>query len=124
MAPNVTLSARKLRAIELLLMPLDMSKVAEQVGISRRQLYRWIDEPDFATALQSAQAEASRRAISIAAGGLVVAAKTAAHLAEFSEDEAVRLRAAQAVVQIYAELHERDELVRRIEALEAVTDGR
>jgi len=124
MAPNVTLPARKLRAIELLMQPLDMSQVAEQTGISRRQLYRWLEEPDFASALQSAKSEATRRAISIAAGALVVAAKTAAHLAEFSEDEATRLRAAVAVVDIHQRMSEHHELEQRIAALEAVADGR
>ena len=124
MAHHDTLSARKLRAIELLLTPLDMTKVAEGAGISRRQLYRWIDEPDFAAALKAAKAEAAQRAITIAAGALVVATKTAVHLAEFSEDESTRLRAAVAVVDMHQRMSEHLDLEQRIAALEAVTDGR
>lgn len=123
MSKNV-LSARQMRAIELMLTPMSMTNIANEVGVTSRQLSRWRNEPAFISALQSAQADASRRAIAISAGALVTAARTSAHLAEFSEDESTRLRAAQVVVQIFAQLSEHHELEQRITALEAVTDGK
>lgn len=120
MAEKGTLTARQHKAIELLLTPASMADVALGAAISLRQLHRWKNDAAFIVALQSAQSESSRRAISIAAGALIDATKSAVYLAQHGEDEPTRLRAALTIVDIYERLHERDELTGRIERLEAL----
>jgi transposase len=57
MTQNVTISPRKRRAIEALITAKDTSAAAEAAGVSRRTLYRWMDEPAFKAGLNSAEAE-------------------------------------------------------------------
>lgn len=62
MSQNVTgekeLSPRQVNAIAALLSEPTLEKAAEKVGVSKRQLQRWLDDPYFKAELKATQAQA------------------------------------------------------------------
>ncbi len=58
MSENVRLSPKKQKAIAALLAQGSIRGAASAVGISERQMARWLKQPDFQAALQTASEEA------------------------------------------------------------------
>lgn len=117
-APGLT--GRQLAAIARLMAGDNVTRAAEACGIPRRTLTRWLTEEPFTRALEAAQTAAIADSVRHLAGALSEASAAVIRLARESEDEAIRLRAALAVVSMYRELRDAGDLEARLAALEGV----
>ena len=118
MAKTGVLSTKQLAAIDCLLASPSVATAATCANVPLRTIYHWLKDDTFKTALDSAQRQLVSTATRRLAYGLEKSVGTALHLAESSEDESVRLRAAIAVVAMLKDLGEHFELSERIAALE------
>ena len=114
------LIGRQLAAIARLMAGDHVTRAAEACGIPRRTLTRWLTEEMFTRALESAQTAALADSVRHLAGALSEASAAVIRLARESEDEAIRLRAALAVVSMYRELRDAGDIEARLAALEGV----
>jgi len=117
-APGLT--GRQLAAIARLMAGDNVTRAAEACGIPRRTLTRWLTEEPFTRALEAAQTAAIADSVRHLAGALSEASAAVIRLARESEDEAIRLRAALAVVSMYRELRDAGDMEARLAALEGV----
>lgn len=113
------LSPRQLKALEALLVTGDKTKAARAAKITRPTLYKWLQDPVFAAALE----EATRQALREFSQALVrLAAKAAQALdtaLDADQDIGTRLRAADIVTGRLIAVRELIDLEDRISALEA-----
>jgi len=119
------LNGRQISAITRLLAGDRVSLVAEAVGISERQLWRWLKQPAFRQALAEAQG-AAMTTTAAALVGLCLQATDAveAILQDDTATHAARLRAAQLVFEHARALHEMTALESRVSRLEErIGDG-
>ena len=114
------LTGRQLAAIARLMAGDNVTRAAEACGIPRRTLTRWLTEEPFTRALEAAQTAAIADSVRHLAGALSEASAAVIRLARESEDEAIRLRAALAVVSMYRELRDAGDIEARLAALEGV----
>jgi len=117
-APGLT--GRQLAAIARLMAGDNVTRAAEASGVPRRTLTRWLTEDLFSRALEAAQTAAIADSVRHLAGALSEASAAVIRLARESEDEAIRLRAALAVVSMYRELRDAGDMEARLAALEGV----
>lgn len=122
MATKDTLTPKQLAAIAALLSPQyrSIEAVAVAVGIGERTLFRWLDDPQFAAALERAQREtigaAVRQLTALAGYGVTTIAKI---MADTDAPAGVRLRAAIAVLDAMLKLREHADFEERLVRLEA-----
>lgn len=100
------LTPKQLRAVEAIARADTISDAATACGVHRCTLHKWLTLPEFAAALEETQREARARAVRRLSAALDRAAQTVISLAETSEDEAIRLRAAIAVPAMLREVLE------------------
>ena len=100
------LTPKQARAVDLLAGGSSITDAAAALSMSRATLHKWIALPDFADALEEAQAEARARAVRRLSAALDRAAARVVDLADSAEDESVQLRAAIAVPAMLRELLE------------------
>ena len=125
MAHNSTLSTKQTKAIDCLLSAPNVTAACECANVPRRTIYNWLADDTFKTALDSAQRALISTAARRLAHGLERAVTTALNLAEASEDEAIRLRAALAIPTMLRDLREHGDILERIAVLElAVNNGK
>lgn len=98
-----------------------MEKAAKAAGVNKTTLYRWLRED---AAFKEAYREARREAFSVAVARLQAAASQAVTtLVEIAEDTkqqgASRVGAAKAILDYAMKAVEADEILARVEALEA-----
>lgn len=119
MATTGNLTAKQHAAIAALLTARDVRAAAHASGVGPRTLYRWIELPHFAAALQAAQDElidgATRRLATLLGSAAVTMAEI---MADKGNSPGVRLRAAEAVISNHMRLREYADLAERVEALE------
>jgi hypothetical protein len=113
------LSPKQHQAIQSLLTQSSVPNAAASVGISTRSLYRWLDEPAFRLALNTAL----DKSIDAAARGLVGLTEKAIKVVGTVLDNeqlhpATRLRAADLVLSNMLKLAELRTLAQRVAALE------
>lgn len=118
MAQNCTLTPKQTKAIDCLLASTTVIAAAECAGVSRRTLYNWLADEVFSAELEKAQRQLISTAARRLANGLDKSVTTALNLAEKSEDEAIRLRAALAIPGMLRDLREHYELSDRLDRLE------
>jgi len=120
MAQNDT---RKSKAIEALGFGLSVIDASEKADVSRKTIYRWLDDDDFKNAVLERQTETlervSKRLSALALQGL----ETLSELME-SENETIRLRASSSVLSRFTEILELLRLEKRLEVLEAQALGK
>jgi len=120
MARNDT---RKSKAIEALGFGLSVIDASEKADVSRKTVYRWLDDDDFKNAVLERQTETlervSKRLSALALQGL----ETLSELME-SENETIRLRASSSVLSRFTEILELLRLEKRLEVLEAQALGK
>lgn len=115
------LTSKQHKALTALLSGADKPTAAAAAGVTVRTIDRYLNDPDFRVAIDQATGAAvgdvARRMI----GGMETAVSIMLHLAEDIETpSSVRLRAAIAIVEHGPRLFEQVELIRRLEALEAI----
>ena len=114
------LSGRQLAVIARLMAGDGIADAATACGVNRRTVTRWLTEEPFTRALEAAQTAAIADSVRHLAGALSEASAAVIRLARESEDEAIRLRAALAVVSMYRELRDAGDIEARLAALEGV----
>jgi len=117
---NGTLSPHQKRAIPALLLEDTITDAAEQAGVNRTTLSRWLaDDVSFQTELSRAQDRAIDVAISRLSGEAAAAAKTLADIhKDTAVSDAIRVQAAQAIIKWTMHLRESKQLADRVAALE------
>lgn len=120
MTQNVT---RKARAIEALGAGLSVTDASEKADVSRKTLYRWLDDDDFKSQVLERQNETlervSKRLSALALQGLETLSKLMT-----SDDESIRLRASSSVLSRFTEILELLRLEKRLEVLEGQVLGK
>jgi transposase len=110
-------NTRKSKAIEALGHGLSVTDASEKAGVTRKTVYRWLEDDDFQGAVLERQNEVlervSRRLSALALQGL----DTLSELMN-SDDESIRLRASSSVLSRFTEILELLRLEKRIEVLE------
>ena len=117
------LTARQLRAVDMLMSGETVTGTAEALHVTRRTVQRWLTEDNFAEALEHAQGAAMSSAARRLAGKLDRAAALVCNLAETAEDEPVRLKAALSIVDMYARLREMGDISAQIADLQRAVNG-
>lgn len=117
---EVELNSRQHRAITALLTTRNISEAATVAQVGERTLYRWLSEPAFRAALSAAEGAAidaaTRSLLALQAGAI----DTIEALMNDSEQPgAVRLRAAQSVLDYLLQLRDLRNMENRLAALEA-----
>lgn len=114
------LTTRQRRAIAALLTERNVSAAAQAANVGVRTLYTWLAEPAFRLAVREAESTAidaaARRLVGLADGALSV---LAAMLTDNDTAPALKLRAAQTILDHLLELRELATLESRVAALEA-----
>jgi hypothetical protein len=112
------LTPRQVRAIGFILTAPSLAGAARQAGVSSRTLQRWLKGPEFSTALREAGRQASDVALQrlkAAALGAVTIAERLCHCGE----PGVEARASLGILGLIVKLAAADDLIARVEALEA-----
>ncbi len=116
------LSAKQHAAIDALLVSATVQTAAQASGVSRRQLYRWLDDPDFAAAYRRARWSATQQSIarlqqvSSAAVTVLISIAADKHMPPSS-----RVAAASKLLDLALRAVELEELEARLANLEALT---
>ena len=118
MAKTGTLTQKQIAFIEHLLQAPSVAEACRCANVPKRTAYNWLADDDFKAKLDAAQRALVSTAARRLAYGLEKSVGAVLHLAELSEDEAVRLRAAIAVPGMLKDLREHFDLAERIAALE------
>ncbi len=114
------LPAQKQSAVLALLEHTTIKNAAAAMGVTERTLYRWLAEEPFKRAFREARREAFGHSISLAQRYTPMAVGTLVKLAgDPKTPPAVRVSASMGIVKIGREGIELDELVGRVEGLEA-----
>mgnify|MGYP002213781627 CR=1 FL=1 len=96
-----------------------ISAAAKKAGVSERTLGRWAKRPDFEAKLKEIRAKAIRQAVNRVTRAAGSAVSTLLELARHGESEAVRLRAAIAILDHAWRGQELLDISERLVALEA-----
>ena len=114
---------RQRRAVELLLILGDPSKVAETVGVSRATLWRWRQQPAFQAAVATAEGAAMEKLSRdlLRLSGLAISALEDA--LSKSQKPSYRLRAAALILEQLTKFRELQSLEQRVTALERNRGG-
>ncbi len=114
-----SLTPKQEEAITALLNCPSIAKAAEKVGMSDRQIYRWLDEPGFSKAYRAARRQAFSHAISLTQQYAPAAVAT---LTKISTDpnapHSARVSASTALLKFSRESIELDDLAERVAAIE------
>jgi len=94
-----------------------VADAAQQAGACERSVYRWLAHPRFRRRVAKLQQAMVRQAAARMAEGMAEAAAALRELLQ-SKDEAVRLRAARALVELGSRLRDSVELEARLVDLE------
>jgi hypothetical protein len=118
---KANLSPKQLSAVKQLLRGGSIGEAAELGGVTVRQLHRWMQLPEFKDALASAGSEAmssAKRALSDAAIEAVGVLRTIMNDSKCRREDAVRVRAASAVLSHALRWEEFSQVNDRITQLE------
>jgi hypothetical protein len=117
--PDGGLPARQESAALALASGLTLAEAARRGKVGTTTLKRWNREPPFARRVSELRAEMTARALGRLVESMSGAADTLGFLARKAKQEAVRLAAARAVLELGTKLRESVELEERIIALES-----
>ena len=118
MAESTEITPRQHKAILALLSTKSVSEAAQQAAVPERTLWRWLSDPLFRAYLAGAEADlldAATRSLLQMQGNALETVQT---IMQGSESDAVRLRAAQTVLDHLLKLRELRNVEQRLTALE------
>ena len=119
MAENSALTPKQQRAISALLASKTMGEAAQSAGVGERTLYTWLTLPAFRAALSAAEGELIDQAVRRLLRLQDLSIDTIeAMLGDADASQAVRLRAAQLVLEITLKMREQRDVEQRLSALE------
>lgn len=115
-----TLSARQQKALFALLDTATIAKASERSGVPERTIYTWLREPAFDAAYRQARRDAVRAATAGLQRASAAAVAVIAHIMTSKDAPAsTRLAAARTVLELAIQSVELDDVLARLEALEA-----
>jgi pyocin large subunit-like protein len=115
-----SLTAKQETAIAALISEPTVDKAADAVGVNRRTLYRWLDEPAFTAKFHKARRQTFTHAVSMAQKYAPMALNNLAVIAnDKTAPHSARVSASKAVLDFGRESLELDDLATRLAALEA-----
>lgn len=112
--------SRQARALEALLSSSTVKQAAQAAGISERQVYRWLLEPEFSAKLKESEREritSALRALSVLTGKAVEALADVLEYPAQNGANNMRLTAVS-IIELSLKAREQGEILERIEALE------
>lgn len=119
------LAHKQHKAIAALLSEPTISAAADKLGVNERQIYRWLEDADFATAYRKARQEAVSQAIArlqqVSSHAVTVLVSL---MADKRTPPSTRLAAASKILDSAIKAVELDDLQARLEALEAAHASR
>ena len=114
------LTAKQENTILCLLNEPTIAKAAAAAGVGERTLYRWLDQPEFASAYRKARRQAFSQSIALVQRYAPMAVQVLAKVAsDPTATMSARVSAAQALLKFGREGIEIEDLAARIEQLEA-----
>lgn len=120
-----TLTAKQGTAIAALLSSPTIAKAAEAAKVGERTLYKWLKVPAFKAAYREAQRESFKHAVGMCQKYLPHAVQTLVKvMAKDDAPESAKVSAASALMKFGRESIELDDVVERVEKLEADTEAR
>lgn len=118
------LTARQSKTIELLLQGKSKSQVAKEVGVSVRQIYNYCQSDEFMGTLRRRQGELVTQAASVGRSRLADAMMLFENIMnDENQNGQIRVQAARNLLQFALELDERENVLRRLDELEAQIGG-
>lgn len=97
MTQNYTLDERQIRAARMEAEGVVMREIAEEVGVTRKTVYRWREIPEYSALVSALLADTQRAARATLKAGAKAAAARVLELVS-SEDERIALSAAQTLL--------------------------
>jgi hypothetical protein len=91
---------------------------AQKAGLSRRTVYRRLEDPAFRAKVAAMRAEMARRTTGVLTAAGLTAVKTLTTLQESALSESVRLGAARATIELACKMRENVEWGERLAAIE------
>lgn len=123
-SPGENLTTRQQKAIAALLTERDIKQAAQKAGVGERTLHRWMKMPAFRAALLGAEGdaidEATRKLIYLKDPAIITIANV---MGDKNNTPAVRLRAAQSVLDYLLKLRELRNVEERLAELERSVYG-
>ncbi len=113
---------RKGWVIEALGRGVSITEASEQAGVARKTVYRWLEDVEFEHAVKAKQAAVLEQ-VGSRLGGLMLKSFDVLDALLDSNDEGMRLRAAQTISGRFSEILEYINLDKRITALERERDA-
>lgn len=112
--------SRQARALEALLSSSTVKQAAQAAGVSERQVYRWLLEPEFSAKLKQGESERITSALRGLSGlaGEAVQALASVMRAPAQDGANVKRLASANVLELLLKAREQIEIIERIEALE------
>lgn len=119
LAENLT--SRQVQAIAALLASPSIGQAASAVGVGERTLFRWLQDSDFQAAYRAARADALTQAtarLTQAAGEAIDTLREV--MGDTEAPASARVSAARTVLELAVRAVELEDLVQRVEVLEAL----
>jgi hypothetical protein len=114
------LSPQQSKAVAALLTASSVAQAADEVGVTARTLFRWLDDPTFEAAYRAARREALGQAMARMQG---VSSAMVSVLLQLAADRrtppSVRFQAAAKVIELSIKWNETEDIEQRLAALEA-----
>ena len=121
---EIKLTARQSKAIPIIIDSASYTEAAQKAGISRKTLWQWLKDPQFAAELDRQRREVVSEAFGILSQSITKAVETLAKLLD-SEDERTKRLTANDIIGHILPHKEVDELENRITAIEQrLNDGK
>lgn len=121
MAENNALTLRQRKTITALLAARNVPEAAQAANVGERSVYRWLADPAFRAALLAAEGAAvdtaTRRLVGLSDGAIDTLAEV---MTAHDTAPAVRLRAAQAVLDTLLKMRDLRNVEERLTRLEAI----
>jgi AcrR family transcriptional regulator len=117
MSDNGRLTERQRRVIPYLLASPSMEEACRRAKINKTTVYEWLKNDAFRQALKTARDELIERALNGLKASVGRAVETLVKLLE-SQSEAIKIRAAENIIQFVQKAIEADVLEKRVQALE------
>jgi transposase-like protein len=119
-----TLTAKQLMAIDALVSGKSLGETAETVGVNRKTLYKWREDPLFQEALHQAQGELHQAAIATLIAASTSAARNLQQIFENKwEPAAARVSAARVVLDFCHKHIDVARLEAKVDEVRALLDG-
>lgn len=119
------LTPRQERAIGFLLVEPSIARAATAAGVGERTLHRWLDDPPFARAYRAARRRAFEQAVAMTHRYATLAVQSLARIiADNAAPASARVAAATSVLRFAREGIELDDILERVESLEAAARTR